>query len=204
MKLECCRPGRLGLYLGLTGRRIGAADCRACELATHYVRSADLEQMEEALAQVVGGELPAAMVERVLDLFASEPGVSGLEAERKAIDRCFAPDSVEGILAALAAEGSDWAAEARTKMERGSPTSLKVTFRQLREGAALDFDSALRMEFRLSQSCVAGHDFPEGIRAAVIDKDSAPDWRPARLEDVGEALVERHFARPAQGDLRFE
>lgn len=196
--------GRLGLYLGLTGRRLDRADCLASGIASHGVDSANLEQLEEALAQVVGAELPAAMVERVLDLFSSEPGPSGLLADREAIDRCFAPDSVEAILAALGEEGTDWAAETRRSLERASPTSLKITIRQIATGAALDFDSAMRMEYRLSQACLAGHDFAEGIRAAVIDKDMAPAWRPARLEEVDEALVERHFAPQAQPDLTFD
>jgi enoyl-CoA hydratase len=197
-------PGALGLYLGLTGRRLGAADCLYAGIATHYVESAHLDQLRGALAEVVASELPAAMVERVLDLFSADPGVSELLSEQGAVDRCFGQDSLEGIFAALEAEDSAWAADTLAALARCSPTSLKIAFRQIRRGAGLDFESAMKMEFRLSQACVAGHDFPEGIRAAVIDKDNKPDWQPARLEEVSEALIDRHFGPQEAPDLTFD
>ncbi len=88
-------------------------------------------------------------------------------------------------------------------MRACSPTSLKVTLEALRRGRALGFDEAMVMEFRLSQACLARHDFHEGIRAMVIDKDNAPAWRPATLAAVGPALVEAHFAPLGARDIRF-
>jgi enoyl-CoA hydratase len=123
---------------------------------------------------------------------------------RAVIDRCFSKGSVEAILAALEAEDGAWAEQTLATLQKCSPTSLKVAFRQLRVGAGLDFEAAMTMEYRLSQACVAGHDFVEGIRAAVIDKDRAPKWRPASLAEVGEDLVAAHFAPPADGDLVFD
>ena len=197
-------PGALGLYLGLTGRRLAAADCLYAGIATHFVESAHLDQLVAALAEVVGAELPAAMVERILDLFSTDPAPSDLVARQGAIDRCFGADRLEDVFAALNAEGGQWAIDTLEALGRCSPTSLKVAFRQLRRGAGLDFDSVMRMEFRISQACVAGHDFPEGIRAVVIDKDNRPRWDPPRLEEVSEALVERHFGPQGAPDLSFE
>ena len=111
---------------------------------------------------------------------------------------------MEAIIAALEAEGGDWAGATRETLLRCSPTSLKVSFRQLREGAALEFDQAMTMEYRLSQACVAGHDFLEGIRAAVIDKDRKPVWQPASLGEVSDDLVDRHFAPLGERDLVFD
>ncbi len=145
-----------------------------------------------------------AVADEVIGGFASRPGDPPLAARRAAIDRCFSKGSVEAILAALEAEGGSWAEATLAALRKCSPTSLKVAFRQLREGAGLDFEDAMIMEYRLSQACVAGHDFAEGIRAAVIDKDRTPKWRPASLAEVDEALIEAHFAPPEDGDLVFD
>jgi enoyl-CoA hydratase len=111
---------------------------------------------------------------------------------------------VEAILAALDSEGSDWANETAGTMRKRSPLALKVTLQQLRRGKHLDFDQAMVMEYRLARHFMAGHEFFEGVRAAVIDKDRRPAWHPATLGEVTDALVESCFA-PADGpDLTFE
>ncbi|MDX1576411.1 MAG: enoyl-CoA hydratase/isomerase family protein, partial [Kiloniellales bacterium] len=160
-------PGELGLYLGLTGRRLDAADCLYCGIATHYVAAAGLPALESALAEIAVGETADAAVAEILDRASSDPGPSALAEDRDAIDRCFAQDSVEDIVAALEAEGTNWARHTLEGLQACSPTSLKLTFRQIRKGSGMDFDAALAMEFRLSQACLAGHDFLEGIRAVV-------------------------------------
>jgi enoyl-CoA hydratase len=196
-------PGALGLYLGLTGQRLRAADCLYCGVATHYLESARLPELERALGQADWSGDPKAVAGGLLDALASDPGPPPLAAHRAAIDRCFAENSVEAILAALEAEGGDWAVATRAHLLTRSPTSLKVAFRQLREGAQMEFDSAMIMEYRLAVACVAGHDLLEGVRAAVIDKDRKPVWQPATLPEVGEDLVARHFAPLGEGDLTF-
>jgi enoyl-CoA hydratase len=197
-------PGELGLYLGLTGARLEAADCLYAGIATHYVARAKLPALVETLAAADWSGDAGAVASDVIAAFASAPGDPPLAMQRAAIDRCFSGGSVEAVLAALEAEESAWAEATRAALRKCSPTSLKVTFRQLRAGAALDFESAMTMEYRLSQTCVAGHDFVEGIRAAVIDKDRAPKWRPARLAEVSEELVAAHFVPPEDGDLVFD
>jgi enoyl-CoA hydratase len=190
--------GKLGLYLGLTGARLGPADALYGGVATHYAESARLAELETALAE------PGADIEATLARFAGDPGAPPLAARRAAIDRCFAGDSVEAIVAALEREGGDWAAASLEALRAASPTSLKITFEALRRGAGLDFDAAMVMEFRLSQACLAGHETLEGIRAAVIDKDNAPRWQPADLAGVTPVLVAAHFAAPPGGDLTFD
>ena len=108
------------------------------------------------------------------------------------------------ILDALAADGSDWAQDTAAALRAKSPTSLLATFRQLREGAGLDFAAVLRREYRMACAFLDGHDFREGVRAAVIDKDRAPRWRPARLEDVRPEDVAACFAPPCDGDLDLD
>jgi len=180
-------PGELGMYLALTGLRIGPADAIYTGLATDFVPAARMSGVVPRLAQ---GETPDAVL---ADLRQRPAAPAPLAAQRAAIDRAFAADSVEGILAALKDEGR-WGKETVDLLMNRSPTSLKLTFRQLREGAKLDFDSCMQMEFRIVARTVEGHDFYEGVRAALIDKDQMPRWVPARLQDVSEQEIARHFA----------
>ena len=92
----------------------------------------------------------------------------------------------------------------RAELGRKSPTSLRITLRQLELAATASFEDELRTEYRMSQACIAGHDFMEGIRAALVDRDRQPRWCPDRIEDVTEDLVARHFVEPLVGDLRFD
>jgi enoyl-CoA hydratase len=196
-------PGELGLYLGLTGRQLDAADCLYCGIATHYIEAAGLPALEEGLSGAVWADSADAVVADTLERASSEPGPSALAADREAIDRCFAQGSIEAILAALEAEQTDWAARTLKRLHACSPTSLKLAFRQIRNGADMDFDAAMVMEFRLSQACLAGHDLLEGIRAVVIDKDMTPEWDPACLADVNEASVAAYFEVQRLPDLTF-
>ncbi len=196
-------PGQLGLFLSLTGYRMKAADCYYAEVATHFVESRLLPELEEALiaAEWVGD--PSAVASAALEQVSSDPGEPPLAARREAIDRCFDGESVEEIFDRLQDEGGDWARDTLAGLQSRSPTSLKVSFEAYRRGARLDFDDVMSMEYRLSQACVAGHDFVEGIRAIIIDKDNAPAWRPDSLGAVDEAMVEAHFATLGARDLLF-
>jgi enoyl-CoA hydratase len=180
-------PGQVGMYLALTGARLKTADCLYAGVATHFVPQAKWETLLERLAN---GAAP----NQALDGLADSVPDTFLETHRKVIDDIFALESVEAILTALDAEGTDWAGETATTLRAKSPTSLKVTFRQIREGARLEFDDCMRMEYRMVNRIVAGHDFYEGVRAAIIDKDGAPKWQPADLAGVGESDVDAYFA----------
>ncbi len=198
-------PDALGTYLGLTGARIKAADCRFTGIASDYCESGQLDALVEALATADWADDLEATATRVLAEAAADPGPAPLAEQAEAIARCFSQDTVEGIVAALEAEDTAWAEETRRGLvERCSPTSLKLTLRQLRQGLALDFDQAMVMEYRLARACVAGHDLAEGIRAAVIDKDRTPKWRPATLDAVTDEMVAAHFSARDDGDLTFK
>jgi enoyl-CoA hydratase len=190
-------PGRLGLYLALTGARIRAADALLAGFATHYAPSTALDGFKRDLA--AGADVDAAIAS-----IATDPGPAPLAAHRAAIDRLFAGDTVEAILAALEADGSDWARATRKDLATKSPTSLKVTFEQLRRGAGLAIEEVLVMEYRMTQAFMAGHDFFEGIRALLVDKDQSPKWKPATLAEVTAADVARYFQPLGAGDLTFD
>jgi enoyl-CoA hydratase len=180
-------PGEIGMHLALTGARIDAADAMHCGLVTHYVPSADHALL---LSRLIKGEAADAAL---ADVSKAPPGGGNLASHRGAIDCAFAGTSVEEILERLDNE-REWGVESASLLRSRSPTSLKVTHRQMREGATLDFHSCQRMEFRIMARMMGGHDFYEGVRAALIDKDQAPRWRPARLEDVSENGIDRFFA----------
>ncbi|RKG81440.1 enoyl-CoA hydratase/isomerase family protein [Corallococcus sp. CA049B] len=192
-------PGEAGTYLGLTGARADAADALWLGYATHRVESSRLEDVVGALEAADWSGPGREVAARVLRGFHQDAGASGLAARAEVIDRCFQGNRVEDILAALEREGTTWAEETRATLLRMSPTSLRVTLRQLRIGRGQDYDATARMEYRLSQALTQRPDFQEGIRAVLVDKDQKPRWRPATLAEVGDAEVEACFA-PRQGD----
>lgn len=189
-------PGELGMYLGLTGARLHAADCLDTGIADSYIAAARHDALIDRLAR--DGE--AGTVVREL---AESPGPGPLGVHRDVIDRCFAGESVEAIAAAVEGERGDWAARTLQVLSVKSPLALKVAFRQLRQGRDLDFEACMAMEYRLSQRIVPGHDFREGVRAVVVDKDMHPQWDPVQLDAVSDAAVEACFAPLEDGELEF-
>ena len=186
-------PGAVGMYMGLTGARLKAADCLHAGIATHYVASADL-------GAITGGGDPVA----ALDGLAGDPGPSALATARDDIDRVFGRESVAEIIAALEADDGEWAAKTLATLRAKAPLSLCVSFRQLCEGRDLDFEPVMVMEYRLSQRFMIDHDFFEGVRAIIIDKDNAPRWRHGAVGDVTAAEVDAYFAPLGPDDLNFE
>jgi enoyl-CoA hydratase len=186
-------PGELGAYCALTGERINAADGVAVGIATHRVESGRFPELVEALCGT-------AAVDATLGTLARPAGEGPVTAQRGAIDGLFKGGRVEGILAALdqaaAADGTlaAFAAATAALIRTKSPTSLKIALMQMRRGPELDFEECMRTEFRIVSRVVRGHDFYEGVRAVIVDKDQAPRWQPPVLAAVGDAEVERHFA----------
>jgi enoyl-CoA hydratase/carnithine racemase len=205
--LNCC-PGRIGRYLGLTGARLKAADALYCGFATHFVVQERIEALPRALAGIAwqrGREFE--QVEVLLAEFADGPGPAPLAALRPAIDDCFSANEIEAILDALAAAAADtqteWAVVTRARLLGKSPTSLKVALRQLICGRGFDIEQALMLEYRLTQHFMKAHDFYEGVRALLIDKDQNPRWQPATLGEVDDATVEAYFAPLGKNELRL-
>jgi enoyl-CoA hydratase/carnithine racemase len=198
-------PWRVGRYLGLTGARLGPADALYCGFATHFVPPERVSALIAALATDTSGDIAGLLAD-----FAADPGEGALAARRAVIDRCFASDTIETIIAALEREadaggdGGAWAAETRAGLLAKSPTSLKVTLRQLIMGEGYDIERALALEYRLTQHFMAGHDFYEGVRAALVDKDQHPRWVPATLAEVSSAMVDGYFASLGENELRFD
>ena len=192
-------PGQTGMYLALTGERVKRADAVMLGLATHSVASESIPGLREAL---IAGE----PVEEALSRAAADPGPAPLGAHRGVIDACFSGESVAAILQRLdkaAEQGSDFAAKTAAGMRAKSPTSMNLAFEQVRRGAALDFEDAMRVEFRIVSRIGDGHDFYEGVRAVIIDKDNQPRWQPASLEELDPVVIERHFASLGERELEI-
>jgi enoyl-CoA hydratase len=193
-------PGEIGTYCALTGERMNAADAHAASIITHCVPSSRFGELVEALCE-------NAPVEDTVAAFAQEPSGGALLARRPAIDRLFQADRVEEILAALdatvAAAGavSPFAAATAETIWKKSPTSLKIALAQMRAGRNLSFEACMQTEYRIVSRIIHGHDFYEGVRAVIVDKDNAPCWRPATLGEVSQDEVDRHFASLGADEL---
>ncbi|CAN7247157.1 enoyl-CoA hydratase/isomerase family protein [Duganella sp. LjRoot269] len=183
-------PGKLGYYLGLTGVTIGAADALYAGLADHYAAVADMEVLEAILESTAGAELPEAIA-----AFAApyRPAEGKLEAERAAIDRHFGAGSVPAIVASLKTDDSAFAQKTLEIMVTRSPLMMCVTHELLKRGAASSVADCLRMERTLVRHNFEDGEVIEGVRALVIDKDNAPQWKPSSLEEVTEEMVQRFF-----------
>ncbi|XP_027877977.1 3-hydroxyisobutyryl-CoA hydrolase, mitochondrial isoform X1 [Xiphophorus couchianus] len=198
--------GKLGLFLALTGFRLKGRDVQRAGVATHFVESKKIPELEQRL---VGLKSPSdSDVSRLLESFQAQSDLDSdkpfiLDKHTSDIDRMFGSSSVEGILQNLKADGSDFARKQVEILSRMSPTSLKVTFRQLQAGAAMSLQDVLVMEYRLSQACMRGHDFYEGVRSVLIDKDQNPRWSPPSLDQVSDRFVDECFASLGEKDLRF-
>jgi enoyl-CoA hydratase len=197
------KPGHVGMWLALTGARLKASDCIAAGIATHYLPT---EILGPARAQIAGAAQThdaEKALQSGLDALHENPGaLKELTLENRArIDRIFALASVEAIFAALKAEGSDWAKAQLKTLSTKSPQTLKVAFRQLREGAKMQsFADEMVQEYRIGAHVVGRHDFLEGVRALIVDKDNTPKWDPPALGGVSDASLDDIFAPLPPGE----
>ncbi|XP_049904122.1 3-hydroxyisobutyryl-CoA hydrolase, mitochondrial [Epinephelus moara] len=196
--------GKLGLFLALTGFRLKGRDVQRAGVATHFVESKKIPDLEKELVDL---KSPSAEdVSKVLDSYQNQSSLDSekpfvLDKHMSDIDRLFSPSSVEGIVQNLKADGSEFANKQAEILSKMSPTSLKITYRQLQAGATLSLQDVLVMEYRLSQACMRGCDFYEGVRAVLVDKDQNPKWNPSTLEEVSEQAVEQCFSSLGEKDL---
>ncbi|HEY6023420.1 MAG TPA: enoyl-CoA hydratase/isomerase family protein [Pseudolabrys sp.] len=193
-------PGEFGTYCALTGERFGISDALTSGIVTHRIPSARFAALLDGLTGTVS-------VDAVLAAFSEQAGEGSIVQRKATIDRLFAGDMVENILTALDREATsdssdaEWARKTAAAMRTKSPLSLKLALAQVRRGKNWDFETCMRMEFRIVSRIIHGHDFYEGVRAVIVDKDNQPRWRPATLADVSEADVECHFAPLERAEL---
>ena len=192
-----------GLYFALTGARAKAGDCLETGLATHYVPSDQQEEMVAALMEITfSGDAPN-QIETILDSFSTRPENAPIADNRQAIEQLFEmPDSIEALLERLKKAGTPFANETLDTLSTMSPTSLKITLEQMRRGADLEFDDVMVMEFRIVSRVMTAHDFFEGVRALIIDKDKSPKWAPASVDEITSEDVAAYF-EPIKNELQL-
>ncbi|XP_063788297.1 3-hydroxyisobutyryl-CoA hydrolase, mitochondrial [Pseudophryne corroboree] len=198
--------GKIGLYIALTGLRLKGRDVHKAGIATHFVESKKIPALEKDIAT-----LRSPSKEDVADVLhtyhtesvAGEDKPFVLAEHLDKINRLFSANSVEEIFENLKRDGSPFALQQLQTLSKMSPTSLKMTFRQLESGSSLSLQEVLTMEYRLSQACMKGHDFYEGVRAVLIEKDQNPKWKPERLEDVTKEYLDACFASLGSNDLKL-
>ncbi|KAJ8655651.1 hypothetical protein O0I10_008740 [Lichtheimia ornata] len=198
--------GELGTYLGLTGKRLSAADAFYAGIATHYVPSSRIAALEARLSEI---ENPTHdVINTAIEEFSAEmdqePGFSLGGSIREAIDRCFKYDTMEQIVEALEKEGSEWSIETLKALKAVSPTSLKVTLQQLRAGANLTLGQCFKMEYHLVQKFLQGHDFPEGVNSQLKKPRKKASWQPSQLSDVKlDKIKQEYFDAPSPQHLQL-
>ncbi len=189
-------PGRMGQFLALTGHRLDGAECLALGLATHYLPSGSLE---DAKARIIADPRS---IDLVLGDLAVTPPDAKIIAHQGDIDRLFASDVLEDVFAALEADSGEWAQAQLKLLRTKSPQTMKVSLRLLHEGALMhDFADEMRQEYAVGCRVVQRHDFLEGVRAVIIDKDNAPQWNPDTPEGVTDHVIDQIFAPLADDEV---
>ncbi|XP_044525633.1 3-hydroxyisobutyryl-CoA hydrolase, mitochondrial [Gracilinanus agilis] len=199
-------PGKLGYFLGLTGFRLKGRDVQKGGIATHFVDSDKLTMLEKDLLALKSPSKEN--VAEVLDTYHKKCEVNQdkpfvLEEHMNNINSWFSASTMEQIIQHLQEDGSPFALEQLKVIKKMSPASLKISLRQLTEGSSKNLTEVLIMEYRLSQACLRGHDFYEGVRAILVDKDQNPKWKPAKLEEVTDEFVNDCFKPLGSNDLKF-
>ncbi|KAG8558671.1 hypothetical protein GDO81_017098 [Engystomops pustulosus] len=197
-------PGKIGLFIALTGFRLKGRDVQKAGIATHFVDSQKIPSLEKDLIT-----LKCPSKEDIIDVLnayhnessASEDLPFILAECLDKINSLFSGNSVEEIIDNLKQDGSPFANQQLKILSKMSPTSLKITFRQLKNGSSLTLQEVLTMEYRLSQASMSGHDFYEGVRAMLIDKDQNPKWKPEELKEVTDKYLDSCFASLGGRDL---
>ncbi|KAK9273979.1 hypothetical protein L1049_018793 [Liquidambar formosana] len=195
-------PGFFGEYVGLTGTRLDGAEMLACGLATHFVPSMRLSLLEEALCKVNSSD--PAIISATIDKYSQQPYLKEQSSCHwlAIIDRCFSRRTIEEILSALEREATnmvdDWISATIQSLKKASPTSLKISLRSIREGRLQGVGQCLAREYRMVCHVMRGEvskDFFEGCRAILLDKDKNPKWKPSKLEQINDDMVDQYFSK---------
>lgn len=192
-------PGELGIYLGVTGVQIEAADALYCGLANWFVDSERLATLDERLARIVWSDYPLKDLQSVLARLGvqvlPEPPLDKL---RPFIDHYFSlPDiasMIEQLHTVAVGDSQTWARTTAQLMRGRSPLAMSVTLEMLRRGRQMPLEECFAMELQLDRQWFAHGDFIEGIRALLIDKDKTPRWNPPTVQELSPERVDAFFA----------
>lgn len=191
-------PGVLGIFLGLTGYYMNAADALYSGIATHYVPKENFDLLLETLINAPLSSDFRDVVQEVVEMFSTgvPPMVSELEKNRSLIEDIFDKE-LEEIEYELAITKNMWLKAVARKLLRASPLSLKITHKMLRESAAKNFEDIFRQDMHLARFFIKNSDFFEGIRSMLIDRDNQPKWKFHSIDLVSESSVSDAFRIPS-------
>jgi enoyl-CoA hydratase len=192
-------PEHFGTYLALTGNRIRQGDCLQTGIATHAIKAENKEKLRRSLIRT--GNPETALRGKTIN-----PDYETPEKTRDMIGVLFDSKTLGGCVIRLAAAGVNGSEEAQKLLDlikTRSPTSLHVTFRQIEDGRDLDMDQCMQMEYRILCRMLENHDFYEGVRALLVDKDNMPVWQPAKIDDITPDMVDAYFASLGERELQL-
>lgn len=196
-------PNNIGIYLGVTGARLKGYDMKKIGLATHFVESRKLDDLEKALISCKTDE----GIKKVIESFSSVPENTKTELDDviPKIKKCFASETIEEIIENLRRDDSEWAINLIKLLQKMSPTSLKISLRNMVEGKRMSMEDSLLLEYRVGGHHLIKSDLKEGVRAFLIDKDLKPKWDPPKIEDVTEEHLRRFYEPlPLGDDIEFQ
>lgn len=185
--------GAYGQYLGLTGQRVSSVEAKALGLVDTVISHTLFPEVLDALLRADLSEDAHCAVSSCLSDFVSAVEIGDDLTHQSVIDHCFGRLTVEDILVALNDDASDWHRETVALLSAKSPLSLKVTLKQMQKARHLDMAQCVTMDYCLVGHFMRGHDFYEGVRALLVDKDQTPHWIPATLKDAANPLVASYF-----------
>lgn len=190
-------PGSLGLYFGLTGQRLSGRDLFKAGIATHFIPSDKIDTLQDEIMRIEKPDL--LKIDRILQKYQEQwqddyRKEFSLKPHIGRINSIFGQaKSVEEIVSGLEKDNSEWARKHLDILKKMSPTSLKLTFEQLRRAKTMTLPECLKMEYRMACRILENKEFYEGVRAVLVDKDNNPKWNPAKLEDVKEVDINAYF-----------
>ena len=197
-------PGSVGMWLALTGDRLKGEEAVMAGVCDCILESEKLDALVDFLAHGLDWGQAGDDWEAALARAGLRWSIDGQLPHAEYLQFTFSFGQVELILEALENAGSDWARRTREKILSKSPTSTRIAARQVRTGGALSFEDCMRLEYRLARFCMTHGDFYEGVRAVLVDRDNAPEWSPATLEEASEDFVAPAFEPLGDEELVFE
>ena len=196
-------PGKTGFYMGLSGAHLNSDDCLAMNLIDYKIAKNSILQVIQELIETPFGLKAREGVSYILQKFHQPALPSSLASLQQTINQHFSKQSVEEIIASLENGKNKWEQETASILKKKSPISLKVTLRQLHDGTKRDFEQCMQLEHNLMHHFIQGHDFFEGIRALIIDKDNTPHWQPPNLTSVTPQVLDTYFSPPFESTNLF-
>jgi enoyl-CoA hydratase len=186
-------PDFVGYYLALSGHSIDAETARLLGLVDFIVPDQSWALCEEKIVSADLTHAPFKKISRILSSCQSVESLSGLQEYFPLINRCFSLNSLPAIFNALELEDCDWGKQLLVDLYQRAPLSLKITYQQLNRVVGMSLDEVMAQDTGLVHHFLQGHDFYEGARALIVDKDNTPLWKPERMDQVTETMVEHYF-----------